>query len=213
MRSTNIGAERPNGAKSTPTGIDKRPMPWIRLRPPGPKHGGIGSGVEGDFIGDRRHHGGDYQAVYAVAREQLDHWETELDRKLHDGMFGENITTAGLDVDHALIGERWQVGETVLQVCGPRIPCGTFREHMAERGWLKRFVAHELSGAYLSIETPGTIRPGDPIEVIQRPDHDVDVPTVFRAFYGDKAALRRVVEADCLPDPAERQELRDRFAD
>ncbi len=211
VRSTNVGAERPNGAKDTPTGINKKSMPWIRLRPPGPKHGGVGSGVEGDFIGDRRHHGGTYQAVYAVAREELDHWERQLDRELRDGMFGENLTTEGIAVDEALIGERWQVGETVLQVCGPRIPCGTFRQHMDVRGWLKLFVAHGRSGAYLSIEQPGTIRPGDPITVLERPDHDVDVPTVFRAFYGDTEALRRVVETDCLPDPVERAQLRERL--
>ena len=183
-----------------PTGIRKRPVPEISVRAPGPKHGGLGSGVLGDFIGDRKHHGGDDQAVYAVAREEMDWWGGQLSRQLDDGMFGENLTTVGLDVDHAVIGTRWEVGEAVLEVTGPRIPCGTFRMHMAERGWLKRYVAHGLSGAYLKVVTPGVIRAGDAVHVLDAPAHGVDVPTVFRAFYDDREAMRAVLEARVLND-------------
>nr|WP_279672568.1 MOSC domain-containing protein [Flexivirga meconopsidis] len=194
--SVNVGRQQPNSAKDTATGIDKQAVEQVQVRAPGPKHGGLGSGVVGDFIGDTRHHGGDNQAVYAVAREELDWWSAQLGRDLRNGTFGENLTTTGLDVDHALIGERWQLGdEVVLRVAGPRIPCGTFRMHMGERGWLKKFVAHGLSGAYLAVETPGTVRQGDAIRVLSRPEHDVDVPTTFRAFYDDVDAVRAVVDA------------------
>ncbi|WP_251446886.1 MULTISPECIES: MOSC domain-containing protein [unclassified Microbacterium] len=210
--SVNVGAERPNAAKDTPTGIHKRPVEIIELRRPGSKHGGLGSGVVGDFIGDRQHHGGDYQAVYAVSREELDWWGKELGRHLDDGMFGENLTTTGIDIDHALIGERWQVGDAVvLRVEGPRIPCGTFRMHMGEAGWLKRFVDHGLSGAYLSVERPGFVRPGETITVLSRPDHAIDVPTVFRAFYDDVEAMREVIEAGVLSDSEETAALEARL--
>ncbi|NNG40157.1 MOSC domain-containing protein [Flexivirga sp. ID2601S] len=199
--SVNIGRRQPNSAKDTATGIDKQAVDSAQLRAPGPKHGGLGSGVVGDFVGDTRHHGGDDQAVYAVAREELDWWSAQLGRDLRNGTFGENLTTSELDVDHALIGERWQVGdEVVLRVAGPRIPCGTFRMHMGERGWLKKFVAHGLSGAYLAVEAPGTVRPGDAIRVLSRPGHDVDVPTTFRAFYDDIDAVRAVVDARAFGD-------------
>ena len=93
------------------------------MRAPGPKRGGLGSGLVGDFIGDTRHHGGDGQAVYAFAREDLDRWEQRLDRELPNGFFGENLTTVGLDLAEARIGERWRIGdEVVLQVTSPRIP-------------------------------------------------------------------------------------------
>ncbi|GHB46627.1 molybdenum cofactor biosysynthesis protein [Flexivirga endophytica] len=196
--STNIGRAEPNPAKTVPTGIHKRAVTEISVRAPGPKHGGFGSGVIEDFIGDREHHGGDDQAVYAVAREELDWWSAQLGRRLDDGMFGENLTTVGLDVDRAVIGTRWSVGSAVLEVTGPRIPCGTFRVHMAERGWLKRYVEHGLSGAYLRVVTPGVIRPGDGVRVHDRPAHGVGVPTAFRAFYGDVDAMRAVVEAGVL---------------
>lgn len=204
--STNVGRARRNSAKSTPTGIHKKPVAEIHVRAPGPKHGGLGSGVIGDFIGDRRHHGGDDQAVYAVAREQLDWWGERLGRELDNGMFGENLTTTGIDVDNAVIGTRWAVGSAVLEVTGPRIPCGTFRMHMAERGWLKKYVAHGLSGAYLRVVTPGVIRPGDAVRIGDAPAHGVTVPTAFRAFYDDLPAMRTVVDAGVL-NPAEHEEM------
>ena len=71
--------------------------------------GGLGSGLVGDTIGNQKFHGGDDQAVYAYAREDLDGWETQLDRTLTDGMFGENLTTSGVDVTEARIGERWRI--------------------------------------------------------------------------------------------------------
>ena len=135
------GLRRANGS-----GIHKRPVDRIEVRDPGPKRGGLGSGVVGDAIGSRKHHGGETQAVYAFAREELDWWERELDRELGNGMFGENLTTVGLDVDAAEIGEQWRVGTALLEVCGPRVPCATFAAHMGERRWVKRFTERGAGG-------------------------------------------------------------------
>ncbi|WP_270886403.1 MOSC domain-containing protein [Pedococcus sp. 5OH_020] len=209
--SLNMGGPQPNPAKKVrATGIGKSPVASALLRAPGPKRGGLGSGLVGDFIGDSRHHGGDYQAVYAYAREELDAWSTRLGRELASGLFGENLTTTGLDVDGALLGERWAVGDqVVLQVCGPRIPCATFQARMGERHWVKRFTEVGSSGAYLAIVTGGQVRQGDPIEVVSRPDHDVDVRLSFRAFSGDLEAAQRVLDAGAL-DGQDAAELRER---
>ena len=211
--SLNVGAPEPNAAKSVAsTGIGKRPVASAVLRAPGPKHGGLGSGVEGDFLGDRAHHGGDQQAVYAFAREELDAWAERLGRPLRDGMFGENLTTQGLDVDAGLLGERWAVGaEVVLEVCGPRVPCATFQARMGEKGWVRRFTEVGRTGAYLSVVTGGTVRPGDEIRVVSTPDHDISLPYAFRAFNGDLDAAERVLAADCLAGP-DADWLRDRVA-
>ena len=209
--SLNVGAAEPNGAKGTlPTGIHKVPVAEATVRAPGPKHGGLGSGLDGDFIGDQRHHGGDYQAVYAFAREQLDWWATELGRELPSGAFGENLTTVGVAVDDALVGERWEVGaEVVLEVCGPRIPCATFQARMGEPGWVRRFTEVGLTGAYLSVVTPGRVRAGDAVEVVDRPSHGITVPMVFRAFTGDLEVAERVLATGCLVE-VEAAELRER---
>ena len=182
-----------------PSGIRKRPVEEIEVRDPGPKRGGLGSGVVGDAIISRKHHGGETQAVYAVAREELDRWGVELGRELADGMFGENLTTTGLDVDGAEVGEQWRVGETLLEVCGPRVPCATFAKHMAERAWVRRFAERGRTGAYLAVREPGVIRPGDPVEVVDRPGHGLTVPMLFRAVMGDADLARVFLRAEVLP--------------
>ncbi|HLL67486.1 MAG TPA: MOSC domain-containing protein [Micromonosporaceae bacterium] len=201
--SVNLAVPRPTGAKDIGrTGIDKRPTVGpVSVRAPGPKGTGLGSGLVGDLVVDGRHHGGDDQAVYAYAREDLDRWEAELGRPLAGGVFGENLTTSGLDVTGARIGERWQVGaEVVLEVAVPRIPCGTFAEWMDEKRWVRRFTARALPGAYLRVVLGGDIRAGDPIAVVFRPDHDVTIGMTFRALTLEPALLPRLLAVDALPD-------------
>lgn len=178
------------------TGIDKRPTDAaVRVAAPGAK--GIGaSGLAGDEVCDTRHHGGDDQAVYAMAREDLDDWERELGRSLTAGSFGENLTTLGVDVSGALIGERWRVGpEVVLEVTCGRIPCRTFQGHLGEERWVKRFTAKGAPGAYLRVIEPGEVRAGDAIEILHRPDHEVTVALQFRAVTIERQLLPRLLAA------------------
>ena len=173
----------------------------VEVRDPGPERSGLGRGLVEDHIGDGKHHGGHDQAVYAYQREDLDRWAGQLGRELPDGMFGENLTTAGLDVNEAVVGERWRVGaEVELMVTSPRTPCATFAGWLGERGWVKRFTAEARPGAYLRVVRPGTISAGDPIEVVHRPDHDVTVSLYFRALMSDPELLPRLLAAgDDLP--------------
>ncbi|SCF80014.1 MOSC domain-containing protein YiiM [Streptomyces sp. MnatMP-M17] len=178
------------------TGIDKRPADGpVRVADPGPKGEG-GSGLDGDTVCDLRHHGGSDQAVYAFAREDLDFWERELGRPLPNGTFGENLTTYGLDITDAKIGERWRIGsEVVLETTSGRIPCRTFQAWLGETGWMKRFTGQAVTGAYLRVITPGDIRAGDAIEIIHRPAHEVTVAMAFRAATTERALLPRVLAA------------------
>lgn len=199
VRSVNAGALATVSGMKRPSAISKHPVDRIDVRDPGPKRGGLGSGVVGDEIGSRKHHGGETQAVYAVAREEMDWWGAQLDRDLADGMFGENLTTSGIDVDASEVGEQWRVGATLLEVCGPRIPCGTFAKHMAEPRWVKRFTERGRTGAYLAVREPGAIVAGDPIEVVRRPGHGLTVPMFFRASMGDKELAAVFLRAEVLP--------------
>ncbi|KGN41127.1 MOSC domain-containing protein [Knoellia aerolata] len=199
------------GIIKRPTGIDKRSTDEIHVFDPGPKGTG-GSGVEGDAVMNRKHHGGTDQAVYAFASEELDSWGIDLGRDLAPGAFGENLTTSGFDVDAALVGEQWRVGGSVmLQVTGPRVPCATFAAHMGVRGWVKAFTARGRTGAYLAVLQPGTVRPGALVEVAWRPGHGITVPTAFRAWMGDRDLARQVLGARALT-PAGHAELAARLA-
>lgn len=200
VRSTNVAHPKPEpGGKPYATGIDKRPVPVIEVARPGPSYGD-GSGVVEDHVGDERHHGGAHKAVYAYAREELDHWEGELARGLSDGTFGENLTTEGIDLESLLLNQRLRVGqEVVLEVSVARSPCSTFAGHLGERGWVRRFTERGRCGVYLRVVVPGTVRAGDEIEVLQPPDHDIDMRVAFAAAMGDDAAAVRVLAAACLP--------------
>ena len=202
LLSVNIGRPQPNPWKPVSlTGIDKRPASGpVMVAAPGPK--GTGAvGLAGDRVYDVAHHGGTDQAVYAYAREDLDEWAAELGRTLDNGVFGENLTTLGVAVNDALIGERWRLGgDVVLEVCCPRIPCGTFQGWMERDGWIKRFTKAAKAGAYLRVISPGLIRAGDPVTVERRPAHDVTVAVTFRAMTTEPELLPRLLAADAMPD-------------
>ncbi|QFZ22190.1 MOSC domain-containing protein [Saccharothrix syringae] len=205
--SVNIGSRvRFEQAEVGHTGIGKRPVTTpVEVRAPGPRGVG-GSGLVGDHISDLRHHGGDDQAVYAYAREDLDDWAVELGRDVPPGLFGENLTTAGLDVSGALVGERWRVGSALLQVTSPRVPCRTFAAVMERGGWVKAFTRRAVPGAYLRVLEPGVITAGDPVEVVHRPDHDVTIARAFRALLTEPELLPGLLAAgDDLPADARRR--------
>lgn len=198
--STNVAhPQRDPGGADRVSGIDKRPVPSIRVGTPGPSFGD-GSGVAGDTVGDAAHHGGAEKAVYAFEREELDHWERELGRELPNGVFGENLTTRGIDLSGLLINQRLRAGTAELEVSVARTPCRTFARWLDEPGWVRRFNARERSGAYFRVVVSGTVTAGDPVTLLDAPDHDVDMLTVFRGALGDKDAARRIVEAGCLPE-------------
>ena len=202
MLSVNLARVRANpDAPSRRTGIDKSATSdAVMVRPPGPMRGGLGSGLVGDTIGNQKLHGGDDQAVYAYAREDLDEWEASLERPLADGMFGENLTTTGVEVTHALIGERWRVGTggLVLEVAAPRTPCRTFSAFLQRNDWIKTFTKAAKPGAYLRVVSPGPVQAGDAISIEDRPDHDVTIDLVFRARMTDPGLLPQLLAADAL---------------
>lgn len=206
--SVNVGRVVPTAHSDVRvTGIDKRPvLEPVFVREPGPRGSG-GSGLVGDPICDLRHHGGSDQAVYAYAREDLDMWERELERPLRNGGFGENLTTRGVDVTAALVGERWQIGDTcVLEVNSPRIPCRTFAGWMDDQRWIRTFTHRGVPGAYLRVIVPGYVRAGDTITVVHRPGHEVTIGFMFRAMTLEKYLFRRLAAAGAaLPEKVRRQ--------
>src|SRR5438094_10526970 len=98
-----------------------------------------GVNLEGDDQADRKAHGGPDKAIYAYAVEDVRWWESELRRSLPVGQFGENLTTEGIDVNGALLGELWEVGTTWLEVSEPRVPCWRLGVRMDDMSFVRRF--------------------------------------------------------------------------
>jgi MOSC domain-containing protein YiiM len=203
LRSVNVGMPREaSWANIGRTSIDKTsivgPVEVHRL------------GVTGDQVSDTRHHGGRDQAVYAFAREELDWWAGQLGDQLRDGEFGENLTTAGIDVDEAEVGERWRIGTVLLEVASVRTPCNDFKAWMGRGGhdnssWVRRFADRARPGAYLRVVQPGVLAAGDPIEVVHRPGHGVTASYMFRALLREPHLLPRLLEVDDLVEKARRK--------
>ena len=155
-----------------------------------------GVNLDGDDQADRVVHGGKDKAVYAYAREDYDAWREAHGVQVVPGLFGENLTVEGLDLVHALVGERWEIGTTLLEVAQPRLPCFKLGIRMGDARFPKRFQAEGRMGAYLRIIREGDVGAGDTIAIISRPEHGVTLADMVAALHDrSKAdALARVPE-------------------
>jgi MOSC domain-containing protein YiiM len=152
-----------------------------------------GVNLDGDDQADRKAHGGPDKAVYAYAVEDVRWWAQEIGRSLAHGDLGENLTTEGIEVNNALVGERWEIGTTVLEVSEPRIPCWRLGVRMNDKMFPRRFTEALRPGAYLRIVVEGDVGAGDEIRVVERPDHDLTIRDVFRIYTRDRAEAERLL--------------------
>jgi MOSC domain-containing protein YiiM len=160
-----------------------------------------GMNLRGDDQADRRVHGGPDKAVYAYSSEDYVWWASTLGNELTPGIFGENLTVSGLALGGALVGERWQVGSTILEVSQPRLPCFKLGIRMGDSGFVESFETAERFGAYLRIVEEGHVETGDPIEVVLRPDHDLTITELGRSSPHPSAdMIERIVAVPQMPD-------------
>lgn len=172
------------------TGIDKRPVPSVQLTV---------TGVVGDHVLDTKAHGGVDKAAYAYAIDDLHWWEDRIGSVLVPGSFGENLTTAGIDLTQAVIGERWKIGQVLLEVSEPRIPCRVFAGFWKRPELVKEFTAAARPGAYLRVKESGSVWADDSITVVSKPEHGFTIGEAFRAKTGERELVPRVLDAAELP--------------
>lgn len=150
--SVNTGKPEKIATRSGLSGIFKRPVD-------GPVAVGP-LGLAGDAILDRKHHGGTEQAVYIYLAADYDWWMEELGRPLEPGTFGENLTIGGLDGAGLAVGDRFTIGEVVLEVTSHREPCATFAARMGDPKWVRRFHRAHRPGAYARVLRSGPVAAG-----------------------------------------------------
>jgi MOSC domain-containing protein YiiM len=159
----------------------------------GRRHVG-GVNVDGDEQADRRVHGGPAKAIYAYSAEDYAWWESVLGASLPPATFGENLTVSGVQLADCVVGERWRIGEALLRVSEPRIPCFKLGIRMGDAGFIERFADAARPGTYLAIDSDGELGAGDPIELVKRPDHQVTIGMVERAYHGHPELRERLVD-------------------
>jgi len=192
--SVNVGRPRTigTGRRTITTSIWKDPVE-------GPVRA-AGINLEGDEQADRQVHGGPDKAVYAYAVEDVAWWEGQLGRPLGPGIFGQNLDVSGLDVSGALVGDRWRIGSVLLEVRQPRLPCFKLALRMDDPRFVKRFGAAGRPGAYFSILEDGTLQAGDPVEVVDRPAHEITMRVFAEAYLRDHDRLPELLSVPALPD-------------
>lgn len=174
------------------TGIFKMPVPGrIPL---------AGVNLRGDDQADRANHGGPVRAAYAYSQEDYRWWESALGRKLPAGKFGENLTVEGIDVNGALIGERWRVGTAVLQITSPRVPCYKLAMTMDDPAFVRRFGQALRPGAYLSIVEAGEVGAGDAVEVVAKPQHTLTLTEMTRIYLFERQRFEELLVPDLPPN-------------
>ena len=190
--SVNVGRPRPVG--------ERRGHPVLSAIFKQPVEGRVrvaGVNLAGDEQADRSVHGGPEKAVYAYAREDIDWWEN-IHGDLPNGCFGENLTTQGIDVSGAIIGERWRVGTVLLEICQPRLPCSKLGIRFNDLRMVKAFAKASRPGGYLRIVEEGELGTGDEIEIVARPDHGITVAMCSDAALKDPALVPKVLMAPQL---------------
>lgn len=193
VESVNVSAVRTvqYGSQTVTTGIFKTAVSGpIALR---------GVNLAGDDQADRTVHGGEERAVYAYAMEDYAWWQKQLDRSLPPGQFGENLSTLGIDVTNALVGERWRVGSALLQVTAPRVPCYKLAMKMGDARFVKRFAQALRPGAYLAIVEEGELQQGDSIEIVSRPFHNLTVASMAQIFLFERRRLAELLVPELPP--------------
>jgi MOSC domain-containing protein YiiM len=157
LLSINTGSAQHISGYKPLTGIVKRPVESAVITP---------LGLEDDAICDRKHHGGPDQAVYLYFADDYQFWADQLGRRLEPGLFGENLTLAGVEGRNVAVGDRFVIGPVLLEVTSHRTPCMTFAARMGEPGWVRRFHRGGRPGAYCRVLQPGMVQAGMDVDVL-----------------------------------------------
>jgi MOSC domain-containing protein YiiM len=192
LLSINIGSAQPiQGAKASgKTGIYKQPTDARVLV--------TADGLVGDVICDTENHGGVDQAVYVFGTPDYEWWSATLGQELAPGTFGENFTITGLASAEVAIGDRLHIGEVVLEITAPRIPCVTLARRMGDPAFLKRFRSAERPGVYCRVIREGYTQAGDAVILQAYQGPTIKAIELFRDFFApdrDPATIRRHLAA------------------
>jgi MOSC domain-containing protein YiiM len=182
--------------KTINTGIFKQPVSrLVQLRT---------LNLDGDRQADLSVHGGPYKAVYGYPSEHYPDWRRELPGvDLPWGMFGENFTTIGLAEDDLHVGDRFQIGSSIVMVRQPRVPCYKLAAKFQRDDILELFLLSGRSGFYFSVEQEGSVAEGDAFELLQRNQDGITISEMNRLFVREKYnqdLLRKAIHTAALPE-------------
>jgi MOSC domain-containing protein YiiM len=127
------------------------------------------TGLEGDRHRDHAHHGGPDRAICLYALEAIQGLQAEGHR-VEPGSLGENVTVEGLAWETVVPGARLQLGDSVvLEVTRYTSPCANITRPFADGDYSRVSQKRHpgWSRVYTRVLAGGTIRPGDPVRLLE----------------------------------------------
>jgi MOSC domain-containing protein YiiM len=119
------------------------------------------------------------------------------------GMFGENFTTTGLAEDELHVGDRFQLGSSIVMIRQPRVPCYKLAAKFQRDDVLERFLLSGRSGFYFSVEHEGSVAVDDDFQLLRRNENGITIAEMNRLFVREKynqELLRKAIETATLPE-------------
>jgi MOSC domain-containing protein YiiM len=204
-----IGGIRPLPESGRPTGIYKQPVDCALAL--------TNEGFVGDQQADRRVHGGLEKAIHLYpARHyaKLAARFPEAAGQLLPGSMGENISTPDLDESDVRIGDIWQLGSALLQVCQPRNPCWKIDERFATEGMAAFIAENNLTGWYWRVLKSGQAAPGDRLDLEQPAAGAFSLLDAMRLWQTHRPPLAELENLAASPGIASqwKQKIEDRLA-
>lgn len=163
-------------------------------------------GLEGDEQADRRVHGGVEKAVHHYPFDHYAAWQAELGplpALASPGGFGENISTSGPTEATVAVGDIFRLGSALLQVSQGRQPCWKLNRRFEVPDMARRVQQSGRTGWYYRVLAPGTVAPGDRLELVDRLAPDWTLHRLWRALYVDrlnKGELQGIAALDVLAE-------------
>jgi len=140
--------------------------------------------IVGDAQGDLSGHGGEQRAVFVYQMESYHYWESFLGRNdFIFGQFGENFTVEGLPDDEVCIGDRYRIGDAILEATQPRVTCYRVGIRMNEPRMPAMLVAHHRPGFYFRVLQEGEVGANDDIAKIADGPERISVADVDALLY------------------------------
>jgi MOSC domain-containing protein YiiM len=152
-------------------------------------------GFEGDDQANKKYHGGPEKAVCCYPLAHYDYWDRLAGRPLARPIFGENLTLTDCTEETVYIGDVYQVGGAVVQVCQPRVPCDTLVKRHQWQAILQEATRTGFTGFYLRMLTEGLVAVGDALILLERPAETLSIAEANETFYrqrDDRTLLNRL---------------------
>jgi len=183
-----------HGKKFT-TGMCKRPL----TTPLRATH----QGLEGDGVGDLKHHGGSDKAVCVYSIDHYGYWEETLGIRMPDAAFGENFSVTGMDENSVCVGDRYRIGTATMQVSQPRQPCSTLAARYGREDFVRLVVNSGKTGFYLRVLEEGTVAAGDSISLLEQDPRRVSIAFANQIYHHDRKNREGIERVLAVPDLSE----------